>query len=67
MIRSWKTTLTGLLTIVVGALKLAKPHFLNWINDGDYVFAITVLIGILGISAKDSNVTGQSGPDTAAK
>ena len=67
MIRSWKTTLSGVLMIIIGALKLGKPHFLAGMDSSDYIFVLAVLGGIVGIAAKDSNVTGPSGPDTASK
>jgi hypothetical protein len=54
---SWKTTLAGLISLFLGAMQAYSLH--DWgaaIKDPRVQTA--VLLGILGMLAKDSNVTG---------
>lgn len=55
--KNWKTTLAG-----ASAILIAAGHMLSAISGGDFSTILTdgpiILTGLIGLFAKDSNVTG---------
>ena len=69
--RSWKTTLSGIVTAVAGFVMFSPDLFAQWpwvVEIAKYVIAGGLVA--LGIFGKDSNVTGANSPpskDSASK
>ena len=69
--RSWKTTISAVVTVLAGFVLFSPETFKTWpvvIEIAKYIAAGGVLA--LGISSKDYNVTGTSSPpsgDVATK
>jgi len=61
---SWKTTLFGVISAVAGYVALNPSEFPHWMNVASSIVASGALAG-LGLSAKDSNVTGGTTPNTS--
>lgn len=62
-ITSWKTTLGGLLSLFVGAMASYNDASFNAAIH-DFRVQMAVVVGIIGLLAKDSNVTGGTKPST---
>ena len=56
--KNWKTTLTGVLTILGGVAAGGKLILAGQVTEGVAVIFTAVTAGIGLIAAKDSNVTG---------
>ena len=50
---NWKTTLTGVVGFLVGG-----AAYMKWITAEQAGIISTIIIGILGVLAKDNDVTG---------
>lgn len=56
--KSWKTTVSGVLTILAGVAAGGKLILAGQVSEGIGVIITAVTAGLGLIAAKDSNVTG---------
>lgn len=57
-IKSWKTTLIGIASLILGIIQTYNEGWAMAIHDPKVQMA--VLVGVLGMLAKDGNITGGS-------
>ena len=58
--KSWKTTIAGIASIVIGAITVQQNTFHSIPEAlGDFRVQMTILVGLIGILSKDSNVSGE--------
>jgi len=53
MLKSWKTTINGAAGFLVGG-----AVYMKWITVEQSAVILAAVIGLIGLLAKDSNVTG---------
>ena len=53
MLKSWKTTINGVAGFLVGG-----AVYMKWITVEQSAVFLAAVIGLIGLLAKDSNVTG---------